>query len=530
MLERFLKRLIAQYQLDECELLGLTSMFSQNVASFALARLVKAKNPAVVTVMGGANCEGPMGAELVRNVEAIDYTFSGPALVSFPSFVAHQMAGERDACDRLRGVFSAASATPENLVGARSIGEERPIELAVPLEYETFLAELEASFPERQVEPYLTFETSRGCWWGERSHCTFCGLNGGTMAYRAMPSPMALEHLQSMIDRYGDRCRHFESVDNILPREYLREVFPVLETPPGVEVFYEVKADLKESEIAVLGRAGVTAIQPGIESLATSTLKLMGKGTTAFQNLAFLKNCVLYGIRPSWNLLIGFPSEQPGVYEKYLADLPLLGHLPPPSGAFPVRFDRFSPYFTRAASYGLELSPYAFYSFIYPFDSTALANIAYYFEDRNYNAQYLANLVAWQNKLTAATQEWINRWRGLDGKPQARLYLERRDDGGMVIDVRSGLSKEIPIDVLELALLEVTDLKGWRAADIAKQIGAEEPQIARAIERLRGAGLLFEENERYLSIVLDRERREQARAMVSTGSEANTASVLDAAA
>ena len=40
---------------------------------------------------------------------------------------------------------------------------------------------------------------------------------------------------------------------------------------------------------------------------------------------------------------------------------PLLVHLPPPSGAFPVRFDRYSPYFTRAAEYGLELVPLDFY-------------------------------------------------------------------------------------------------------------------------------------------------------------------------
>ena len=28
-------------------------------------------------------------------------------------------------------------------------------------------------------------ETARGCWWGERQHCTFCGLNGATMAFRS---------------------------------------------------------------------------------------------------------------------------------------------------------------------------------------------------------------------------------------------------------------------------------------------------------------------------------------------------------
>jgi radical SAM superfamily enzyme YgiQ (UPF0313 family) len=29
----------------------------------------------------------------------------------------------------------------------------------------------------------LTFESSRGCWWGQVNHCTFCGLNGVEMAF-----------------------------------------------------------------------------------------------------------------------------------------------------------------------------------------------------------------------------------------------------------------------------------------------------------------------------------------------------------
>ena len=67
-----------------------------------------------------------------------------------------------------------------------------PIEIPVPLDYESFLDDLSRNFPDGSIQPSLTFETSRGCWWGERSHCTFCGLNGGTMMYRAMAPEQAL--------------------------------------------------------------------------------------------------------------------------------------------------------------------------------------------------------------------------------------------------------------------------------------------------------------------------------------------------
>ena len=37
-------------------------------------------------------------------------------------------------------------------------------------------------------------------------------------------------------------------------------------------------------------------IQPGIESLATSTVKLMKKGASAFRNTCLLKFCAIYEV------------------------------------------------------------------------------------------------------------------------------------------------------------------------------------------------------------------------------------------
>jgi magnesium-protoporphyrin IX monomethyl ester (oxidative) cyclase len=498
---RFLQRLIIKHQLDQEDLVGQTSMFAQNTACFALARAVKERRPRTVTVLGGANCEAPMGRELALHVEAMDFVFSGPALESFPTLVRHLMAGETAECDRIQGVFSRRNADSESLRGQGAIGRELSIDVPVPLDYDSFLDDLEKSFPNGRVQANLTFETSRGCWWGERSHCTFCGLNGGTMMYRAMPPAQALELLQDLFARYGERCARFESVDNIMPREYLTEVFPHLTAPPGVALFYEVKADLKDREMEVLSRAGVTEIQPGIEALATSTLKLMRKGTTSFQNVNFLKNCVRFGIAPSWNLLIGFPGETEEVYRKYLADLPSLVHLPPPSGAFPVRFDRYSPYFTRAAEYGLELEPYDFYRAIYPFGDESLRNMAYYFADRHY-AEYVDQLITWQGRLAAAVALWHERWEGRDGGLAPDLSLLRDGAASRVRDTRSGRLVEHPVGELGVRILEDLNANGWRPADVVTHTGGAEDEVTAEIERLRSLGLLFAEGERLSSLVL----------------------------
>lgn len=502
-LERLLVSLIGKHRLGGEDIVGFTTMFSQNTASFAMARLIKKQNPKVVTVIGGANCEAPMGGEIARQVAAMDYVFSGPALVSFPELVQHRLDGDTAACDRIRGVFSKQNA--QELQGRDAVGEELPLEVPVPLDYDDFIAEMGRNFPpgpSSKIEPILFFETSRGCWWGERSHCTFCGLNGGSMGYRAMPAEQAIGVFEELFTRYGDRCKRFDAVDNILPREYLTDVLPYVKAPEGVSVFYEVKADLKDREMEVLSRSGVNAIQPGIEALNSGTLKLMRKGVTSFQNIRFLKSCLRYGIYPAWNLLIGFPGEQEDVYRKYADDMPLLYHLTPPSGAFPVRFDRYSPYYTRAAEYGLNLSPYDYYRFIYPFPEEALANLAYFFEDRNYAAAYLSTMVAWQERLNKGTSDWIGRFNGLDGLLRASLSLEPRGERSVVRDTRSGELVLHEMDELETRVLREIDGNGWRVADAAGHVGADPASVAAVIERLRGLHLLFEEGERAISVVV----------------------------
>ena len=61
----------------------------------------------------------------------------------------------------------------------------------------------------RALEAERFFETSRGCWWGERMHCTFCGLNGATMSYRSKSPRRAVDEL--MTRRRAIRAARFRS-------------------------------------------------------------------------------------------------------------------------------------------------------------------------------------------------------------------------------------------------------------------------------------------------------------------------------
>lgn len=502
-LPEFFAHMVEKYDLNNVNLLGLTSMFTQNIACFAMAEVVKRTNPGVVTIMGGANCEAPMGTEIAKNVKQIDFVFSGPALISFPEFLQHQLDQEYSKCHNIKGVFSRRNSMLSVLDSKGEIGEELPIDVEIKLEYESFLKEMRTSFPKKELAPILLFETSRGCWWGEKAHCTFCGLNGGTMSYRAMQADKALAQFDNLF-KYSDECSRFDAVDNILPRNYLTDVLPHLTTPPGAQIFYEVKADLSEEQMQTLARAGVRSIQPGIESLATTTLKLMRKGTSAFTNLLLLKNCISYCIFPYWNLLVAFPGERETVYQKYAKDLPLLAHLPPPSGAFPVRFDRYSPYFVRAKEYELDLHPLPYYGLTYPFSDESLRKVAYYFADSNLKATYFVEMAKWIGTLKGLVEAWKAKWSPDKLSQRPKLYFTEKDGNPAIYDSRFDEPVEHQISATDVRLLKLLNKPG-RPRDVGNKLQLSAGEAETRFGALQEMGMIFQEDDRYLSLVINGE-------------------------
>jgi ribosomal peptide maturation radical SAM protein 1 len=494
-IDDLIEELIDRYRLDSFHIVGFTSMFSQTVPSIAMARHLRNRNPEAVLVMGGANCEAPMGPELVKNIDCIDYVLSGPALKSFPSFVRRCIEGEKERIGEIAGIFSKENASMVR--GEAVIGEELDIDDVLELDYQPFIDLVKKSWPGREVPITLPFETSRGCWWGERAHCTFCGLNGMTMAYRAMDPARALQLISSLFNY--ENVTRLICVDNIMPRDYLKSVFPFLDTPDRIHMFYEVKSDLSDDDIRTLSAARVLTIQPGIEALATSTLKLMRKGVTSFTNISLLMNCLTHGVLPVWNLLVGFPGEQREIFEQYLKDIPTLAHLPPPTGVYPVRFDRFSPYFKDAAGYGLDLEPLSFYGLTYPFEKQTLANLAYFFNNINYTAEYFQTIARYIAPLQQAVAAWQRLW-SMPCRPE--LYVQSSGEVPVIYDSRSGVGETFELNPAAARVLSalshrmgISQLQG-----VIPELGAD--RLQNALRQLKDRNLLFAEGDRYMSIVL----------------------------
>jgi len=466
---------------DTPRVVGFTSTFQQNVASLAVAKEIRRRVPAeeVRILMGGANCEGDMGAALADNFPWIDHVLSGEA--------------EHVIFDLVRGDDRAL---PRYVVGP--VVDDMN-ELPLP-DFDDYFEAVAGTTLEETAN--LAAESSRGCWWGEKAHCTFCGLNGTTMAFRSKRPQRFAGELRELIRRYGHR--HFNMADNILDMEYLRSLFPeIVGRGEDFDFVYETKANLKKDQLELMAAAGVRKIQPGIESLSTPILGLMDKGTTRLQNVQMLKWCGELRLGVIWNLLYGFPQELPDEYAAMASLMPLLYHLPPPSGVCKVRLDRFSPYWQDPERYGIRnVRHYWSFGVAYAgLDPDQWDRVAYFFEydhaDGREPLSYAGGAV-----------EVVNEWRA---RYAEKVTLEILPGTDRVLDTRRGEAVERALEADEKRLLRVLDRirtpRGALAA-IGRDADDETPINSERLQELLAAFVdrewVIAEDGKFLSVVVDR--------------------------
>jgi ribosomal peptide maturation radical SAM protein 1 len=371
----YIDALVSRIDWAGFDVVGFTSTFQQNAASFALARRIKEVAPSVVTLFGGANFDGTMGPEWVRSMPFVDYAIRGEADESLPAFLDAVASGED------------ATAVP-GVIGRRNgqvvSTEARPVadldRSPVPdyTEYFERIDELELM---HRLEVTIPYESARGCWWGAKRHCTFCGLNGGTMEFRAKSPSRVLDELSQLA--LDHRVLNFCAVDNIIDTSYFDDLLPELaRVGRPFHLFYETKADLTRDQIELLARAGVDSIQPGIESLSSHVLALMRKGTKAIWNVALLRWASYYGVFVHWNIIYGFPGETVDDIAEQVDSCRRLVHLCPPGSLGRVWLERFSPLFEQRDQFPADfVEPNERYRFVYP-AHVDLEQAAYFFDYR----------------------------------------------------------------------------------------------------------------------------------------------------
>jgi ribosomal peptide maturation radical SAM protein 1 len=494
--DAYLDGCVATIMARRPRIVGFTTTFHQTCASLAVAKRLKELDDAPIVVFGGANCEGEMGVEMLASFGWIDCVCGGEADRSFP---------------RLLGVLLGAEKGP--IGGVLLRGDEKTAQRSMPVmdmdalplpDYDDYFEQVDAARTVDRATTHIIVETSRGCWWGAKHHCTFCGLNGDTLTFRSKSPERAFEEITALTARHGlDRVG---CVDNILDHSYIDTLFPMLaESDLELELFYEVKANLRHDQLVKLRRGGMRQIQPGIESFSNPVLKLMDKGVSGVQNVQLMRWCEELDILCSWNLLAGFPNEPASEYARMAEMLPLLVHLNPPLSCGRLRLDRFSPFHARHESYGFRrVRPARAYFYVFPLGRRAMHRLAYFFDydyaDGRVPDDYLG-------PVTAAIAQWTaGRMLGADAP---RLDAEFEAAAIVVTDTR-------PVAQAPRHVLEGVSARIYELCDVAKSLpvllrdpvlAGREDEVRAALERLLENRLMLLDDGRYASLAVFRNRR-----------------------
>jgi ribosomal peptide maturation radical SAM protein 1 len=485
----------------EATLVGFTCMFDQTIASLALARMVRERASNKMLVLGGYSVRSPTAQMIIRSNPWIDAVCDGEGEITIVE-LARAAAGEIT-LDEVRGIVY-RSATGEPLT--------TPPPPLIDLDtnptpnFNDYFYDIKRLSNEHNVDVMpvkLPIENSRGCWWGYKSHCIFCGINDKDLFCRTCDAMNVLANMAELKLRYNIDWFHFK--DYILPHQYFDTLLPELvRLGQPYRISTEIKANITEERFALMAQAGIVDVQPGIESFSTSVLRKIRKGVSAVQNVHTLLLGRRYGVRVYYNLLYGFPNDNDDEYERMVAILPRLLHLDPPVSCLPVQITRYSPLQVRPEDFGINLAePDPAYELIFSRDyrertGFSLEDYCYVFERPFENSVRLT-------RYYTNISEIVTAWTSMFIDKTTWLYSDYSTNNGLKVYDRRGPDETIHyLDVATTELLRACSRPiSINALHDANIRFVPKNCIGDIVDELDTLGLVFKDGEWMISLVLD---------------------------
>ncbi len=440
--DRYFARCDEQIDWEKYDVIGFSLMFDQTLAALSLAKRIKQQYPDKKVVFGGPNCDGEMGYEMLRSFQEIDAVAVGEA--------------DRIVSKLFRALHNDEPLDDINGIGFRRDGEVIRTE-ALPLlrdldwlpqpEYSSYF-EHYAKLDEEELKPWVFFESSRGCWWGQKMLCTFCGLNANGLQFRRKTPERVVDEILDLSKDCG--VTTLIATDNILDMSYFNYVLPELkkineerEDDDKIKIFYETKSNLKKDQMVLMLQAGIRKVQPGIESFSDGILKRMRKGSTGIQQMQFVKWATELGMGVAYGMLYANPGDDPEDYRAMEEQVDFLDHLEPPEYLTPIALDRFSPYWFEAEQHGISgIKASNHYRLLFPDENIDLMKLVYRFEFSHAD-QTNEELQKAMKSCIARFEQWQKSY-----EPNKLIY-DVHDDTVFIRDRRYGKSNLVKLKGLQ---------------------------------------------------------------------------------
>lgn len=506
---KYLDCLMAEIDFSKYSLVGFTCLFDQTISSLALAHRIKKAYPNIMIAFGGSAINKPVGPALQR---------------AFPGLIDCVAYGDGEATivpiyEASRGKRNLAEVP--NITYRNGCGDvvESTITLKIELDgsptpnFDDFFLQREELKKKHDIDfdvGEMPLESSRGCWWGSKSHCVFCGIDDNGLKYRKKHSSTVLSQLDYVSRRYGVKAFNF--MDYIMPREFLKTLMPQLaELGKRYHLHYETKSNLSEEDIELCCRAGVRVLQPGIESFSSGVLRRMNKGVSAMQNVFTIFTMMKHGIHCFYNFLYGIPGETHDDYRNMVQLLPALYHLNPPENNLSVMMTRYSTITESPELFGGKGPLKAHPRYRVVFNEAFENEVNFHPEDY---CLYFENPYPSPSPdleiVYTILQHQVLKWKERFKKARARLLYSANEDGIVVHDTRHRDEAEVHKFGHAHKLLSdimYNELCGEkRLLRRAEEAGLRESEARTALGELLETRVVINEGSEYVWIAFNRER------------------------
>jgi hypothetical protein len=303
--------------------------------------------------------------------------------------------------------------------------------------------------------------------------------------------------VETLTDRYETLAVAF--TDNVLPRDGVGELCEALtRLDKDLRLFAEVRATIRPKELAALRRAGAERLQVGVEALSTTLLGRLGKGTTAIDNLAFMKTCEALGLINSANLILHFPGSTAAEVTETLAAIELANPFRPlKCVSFWLGLD--SPVWRDPKSFGIRaVWPHPHLAKLFP---RAVAS-RLTFMIHGYRGDRLRQYRRWR-PVERKVAEWRRAYERL--RPSERdtpaLYLRDGGDFAIIVQHReAGLPRKHRLTGSSRAIYQFCQRPRSMGRLRAAFETVAEDELRSFLKMMVAKGLMFNEDERYLSL------------------------------
>ena len=496
-------RFLEEANWERYRLVGVSLCLCQLTASLYLIRQIKARCPQLAVVVGGSMFAGDALRRLLQKFPEIDAGINGEGERPLLELVRRLNQGGRLPDVKVPGVVTRNS-TPEQ-AGSRNQVENLD-ELPLP-DFDDYFRLLASFGPAHAFFPTLPMEISRGCWWRKRAAnrrfegCAFCNLNLQWRGYRPKCSERVRQEVDTLCGRHQSLT--LAVTDNLIPAKSCRAIFEALAAlPRDLRIFCEIRAQTPLHTLQSLRAAGVKELQIGIEALSSRLLQKMNKGTTTIENLEVMKHCEATGIVNASNLIIGFPGSDAEDVAQTLQSLDFARFFRP------LRCVRFwlglaSPVWHHPRAFGVKaVFNHPYWARLFPGEE--IDGLQFMIQDYRGDKMHQRRLWA---PVQSAVRRWQKTYRDLHRRPNCEPILSYQDGGDFLMIRERRIESETMTHRLTGASRSI-----YRYCEQNRSIGELRdafPGIA--FDRLEGflnmmvgKGLMFTENQRYLSLAVRR--------------------------